>query len=188
MGAFMYSSMLSFSFTREEWRLFLDSQRRSACRFVFVARKLAKGYRTVEQAVSVNRRPGVVTFIGIILYIQAFVAAAFGIVAFIERNNRELQLVTGQSDSDLIVLAIVEFAFAVVLFLVAAGVMSGASWARMLVAIVAGFRIVVISWWMIAHHAGGFHSAGLVTILIYVFVLWALYANKESEAFYEGAM
>jgi hypothetical protein len=134
------------------------------------------------------RRPGVVTFIGIILYIQAVVAAAFGIVAFLERNNLEWQLVTGQSDSDLIVFAIVELIFAVALFLVASGVMSGAKWSRMLVAIVAGLRIVALSWWMLTHHAGGIHSAAIIHILIYVFVLWALYGHKESSEFYEGAM
>ena len=134
------------------------------------------------------RRPGVVTFIGIILYIQAVVAAAFGIVAFLERNNLEWQLVTGQSDSDLTVFAIVELIFAVALFLVASGVMSGAKWSRMLVAIVAGLRIVALSWWLLTHHAGGIHSAAIIHILIYVFVLWALYGNKESSEFYEGAM
>lgn len=139
-------------------------------------------------AVGEGRRPGVVTFIGIILYIQALVAAAFGIVAFLERNNTDWQAVTGQSDSDLIVFAIVELIFAVVLFLVASGVMSGAKWARMLVAIVAAFRVFALAWWMIAHHAGGIHTAAIVQVLIYVFVLWALYGHKDSDAFYEGAM
>lgn len=134
-----------------------------------------------------SRRPGVVRFVGIILYIQAFVAAAVGTVTLIERNNAKLQIVTGQSDSDLIVFAILEFIFAVLLFLVASGVISGAKWARMLVALVVGLRIVVISWWMIAHHGGGIHTSGLVAILIYVFVLWALYGHKDSDAFYEGA-
>jgi len=134
------------------------------------------------------RRPGVVTFIGIILYIQAAVAAAFGIVAFIERDNLQWQIVTGQSDSDLIVFAIVELIFAFALLIVASGVMSGAKWSRMLVGIIAGFRIVAISWWMISHHAGGIHSAAIIQILIYVFVLWALYGNKESNDYYEGAM
>ena len=134
------------------------------------------------------RRPGVVTFVGIVLYIQAVVAAAFGIVAFLERNNLEWQIKTGQSDSDLVVFAIVEFIFAVALFLVASGIMSGATWSRMLVAIVAGFRIVAISWWMLSHYAGGIHSAAIIQIAIYVFVLWALYGNKESDEFYEGAM
>lgn len=137
---------------------------------------------------STVRRPGVVTFIGIILYIQAVVAAAFGIVAFLERNNLEWQLKTGQSSNDLIVFAIVEFIFAVLLFLVASGVMSGANWSRILVAIVAGVRIVAISWWMLSHHAGGIHSAAIIQIAIYVFVLWALYGHKESNEFYEGAM
>ncbi len=134
------------------------------------------------------RRPGVVTFIGIILFIQAVIAAAFGIVAFLERNNLEWQLVTGQSDSDLIVFAIVELIFAAALFLIASGVMSGAKWARILVAVVAGFRMVVLSWWLLTHHAGGVHSAAIIQILIYVFVLWALYGHKESNEFYEGAM
>lgn len=135
-----------------------------------------------------NRRPGVVTFIGIILFIQALVAAAFGIVAFIERNNKQWQLVTGQSDSDLIVFAIVELIFAVALALVASGVLSGAKWARLLVAIVAALRIFALSWWMISHHAGGVHTSAIVQIAVSVFVLWALYGHKESDAYYEGAM
>ena len=132
-------------------------------------------------------RPGVVTFIGVILYIQAVAAAAFGIVAFLERNNEDFQLISGQSDSDLIVFAIVELVFALVLALVASGVMNGASWARMLVGIVAGFRFAVLAWWMITHHAGGVHTAALVQMGIYVFVLWALYAHKDSEAYFNAA-
>ena len=135
-----------------------------------------------------TRRPGPVTFVGVVLYIQAFIAAAFALVVFIERNNSDLQSVTGQSDSDLIVVAIVEAIIAVGLFLVASGIMSGAKWARELVAIVVGVRMVVAGWWMISHHAGGFLTAGLVTIGISIFVLWALYGHNESDAFYEGAM
>ena len=134
------------------------------------------------------RRPGVVTFVGIVLYIQAFIALAFAVVAFIERNNEKLQLVTGSSDSDLIVLAIVETIVAIALALVASGILSGAKWSRFLVAVVMGVRMTVSAWWMIAHHAGGFHSAGIITIGIGVFVLWALYGHKESDEFYEGAL
>lgn len=135
-----------------------------------------------------TRRPGVVTFVGIVIYIQAVVALAFGIVAFIERNNAKLNLVTGASSSDLIVTAIVEVLIALALFAVGSGIMSGSKGARLFVGIVMGFRIVVSTWWMIAHHAGGFHSAGIVTIGVAIFVLWALYAHKESDAFYEGAL
>lgn len=142
----------------------------------------------MTQTVGGIRRPGVVTFVGIILYIQAFIALAFGAVAFIERNNEKLQLVTGNSDSDLIVFAIVEFIIAIALALVASGILSGAKWSRFLVAVVVGVRMVVAAWWMIAHHAGGFHTGGLITVGIGIFVLWALYGHKESDEFYEGSL
>ena len=137
---------------------------------------------------SVNRhRPGVVTFVGIVLYIQAFASAAYGLVAFLERNNEKLQLVTGQSDSDLIVQSIIQLAVAVLLFLVAASIMSGTHWGRILVAVVAGIQIVTLTWFLITHHAGGFQTLGMVYIGIDIFVLWALYGHKESHEFYEGA-
>jgi hypothetical protein len=128
-----------------------------------------------------------VTFVGIVLYIQAFAALAYGIVAFLERNNERMQLVTGQSDSDLIVQSILQVGVALLLFLVASSIMSGTSWGRLLVAIVAGIQIVVLTWILISHHAGGFQTLGIVYIGIDIFVLWALYGHKESEEFYEGA-
>jgi hypothetical protein len=134
-----------------------------------------------------RKRPGVVTFVGIVLYIQAFAALAYGIVAFLERNNERMQLVTGQSDSDLIVQSILQVGIALLLFLVASSIMSGTSWGRLLVAIVAGIQIVVLTWILISHHAGGFQTLGIVYIGIDIFVLWALYGHKESEEFYEGA-
>lgn len=134
-----------------------------------------------------RKRPGVVTFVGIVLYIQAFAALAYGIVAFLERNNERMQLVTGQSDSDLIVQSILQVGVALLLFLVASSIMSGTSWGRLLVAIVAGIQIVVLTWILISHHAGGFQTLGIVYIGIDIFVLWALYGHKESEEFYEGA-
>ena len=141
----------------------------------------------MSSSISRTRRPGVVTFVGIVIYIQAVVALAYAIVAFIERNNAKLSLVTGQSSSDWIVTSIVEVLIAVALFAVGAGVLSGSKGARLLVAIVMGFRIVVSVWWMVTHHAGGFHSAGIMTIGVAIFVLWALYGHKESDEFYEGA-
>lgn len=142
----------------------------------------------MTSTVSGTRRPGVVTFVGIVIYIQAFVAAAFAIVMLVERNNDKFQLVTGQSDSDLIVHAIVEGLVALALFVVGMGILSGSKGFRLFVAIVMGFRIVVSAYWMLTHHAGGYDSAAIVTILIGVFVLWALYGHKESDAYFEGSL
>ena len=106
---------------------------------------------------SLTRRPGVVTFVGIVIYIQAFVAAAFAVVLFIERNSAEFQVVTGQSDSDIIVNSIVEGLIAIALFFVGAGILSGSKGFRLFVAIVMGVRIVASAYWMLTHHAGGYH-------------------------------
>ena len=135
-----------------------------------------------------RKRPGVVTFVGIVLYIQAFASAAYGIVAFLERNNEKLQLVTGQNDSDLIVQSIVQLLVAALIFFAAYSIMSGTHWGRILVAVVAGIQIVTLTWFLITHHAGGFQTMGLVYIGIDIFVLWALYGHKESQEFYEGAL
>ena len=132
------------------------------------------------------RRPGVVTFVGIVVYIQGFIAAAFAVVLFIERNNKQYQLATGQSDSDPIVNAIVEGLIALALFVVAAGLMSGSKGFRLFVGIVMGVRIVASAYWMLMRHAGGYDSAAIVTILVAIFVLWALYGHKESDAYFEG--
>jgi hypothetical protein len=130
----------------------------------------------------------VVTFVGIVLYIQAFAAAAYGLVAFLERDNVQMQLVTGQDSDALIVQSIIQFVVAALLFLVASSIMAGTSWGRMLVAIVAGVQIVVLTWMLLTHHAGGFQTLGIVYIGIDIFVLWALYGHKESQDFYEGAL
>jgi hypothetical protein len=142
----------------------------------------------MTSTVGTRQRPGVVTFVGIVLYIQAFAAAAYGLVALLERNNKQMQLVTGQDSDALIVQSIIQFVVAVLLFLVASSIMAGTSWGRMLVAIVAGIQIVVLTWMLLTHHAGGFQTLGIVYIGIDIFVLWALYGHKESQEFYEGAL
>ena len=142
--------------------------------------------KTLTSTASGIRRPGVVTFVGIVVYIQAFIAAAFAVVLFIERNNKQYQLVTGQSDSDILVNSIVEGIVALALFAVGYGLLSGSKGFRLFVAIVMGVRIVASAYWMLTHHAGGYDSAAIVTILIGIFVLWALYGHKESDAYFEG--
>jgi hypothetical protein len=133
------------------------------------------------------RRPGVVTFIGVILYIQAVLAAVAAIVAFAYKT-RLADAITNQSGVDfsgdnLIWLGIVEAITAVVLFLVASGIMRGSRGYRLFVAIVEGFRIASAFFYMLWHHDGPFLESGIVTILIGAFVLWALYHEKADEYF-----
>jgi hypothetical protein len=130
------------------------------------------------------KRPGVVTFVGVVLYIKAAIAAVIGIALLIDRG--QLEEVTGQSSDALLVTAIVELILAVLLFLVALAIMSGAKWARLAVAIVYGIRIAAASWWMITHIGGPFQWNAIIQIGVGIFVLWALYGNDKANEYFEG--
>ena len=129
------------------------------------------------------RRPGVVTFIGVILYIQAFLAAIVAIVGIAFKNRLDdFTRERGQVSGDGILAAsIVEGIMAVILFAVASGLMQGSRGFRTFVAIVEGLRIASSLGFMIYHHSGAYVEAALVSILISVFVLWALYHGKADE-------
>ena len=133
-----------------------------------------------------TRRPGVVTFVGVVLYIKAAIAAIVGIALIVEKNNSALLDATGRDGDYILGTAIGEFALAVLLFGVAWYLMSGAKFARVAVAIVVGLRMVVAVWWMITHFGGAMNWNAIITVGIGIFVLWALYGHEESDAYFEG--
>jgi hypothetical protein len=137
---------------------------------------------------AVATRPGVVTFVGVVLYIKAALAAVVALALVIERNNDELLSVMGQTSDTIWYAAIGEVIAAVLLFLVASAVMSGAKWSRVVVAIVLGLRLAFATYWMIAHIGGGLQWNAILSAGIAIFVLWALYGNKDSEKYFEGAL
>lgn len=132
------------------------------------------------------RRPGVVTFIGVILWIQAALAAVAALVVFIYRGNEDFQAATGQSADALLGVAIAEVIVAVLLAWVASAILRGSKGMRMAVGIVMGLRVAASLWIMITHHQGGFLYSGLANIGIALFVLWALFANEKSEEWFEA--
>jgi len=133
------------------------------------------------------KRPGVVTFIGVILYIQAALAAVAAIMAFAYKS-RLADAISDQSGvefsgDNLIWLGVIEAVMAVILFLVASGIMRGSRGYRAFVAIVEGFRMATAFFYMLWHHDGPWIESGIVTLLIGAFVLWALYHEKADEFF-----
>lgn len=132
------------------------------------------------------RRPGVVTFVGVVLYIKAVIAAVIGIGLLFDREREALQEITGRDSDFLTTTAIVELVLAVVLFLVASAIMSGAKWARLAVAIVVGIRLAVVTYWLITHLGGAMNWNAIIAAGIGIWVLWALYGNDRSEVYFEG--
>ena len=135
-----------------------------------------------------TRRPGVVTFIGVVLYIQAFLAAIAAISMLIWRNDildylekEGSPLADGAFTGTIIGEAIA----AVLLLLVANGIMRGSSGYRLFVAIVQCFVMGAAIFTLIAHHTGGYVYRGVFSLFIGIFVLWAPYGNDESDRYFE---
>ena len=138
------------------------------------------------------KRPGVVTFIGVILYIQAVLAVVAGIMAIAYKtriaNSLERQSGVEFGDGSLIGFGIVELVIGVLLFLVASGIMRGSRGWRLFVAIVVGINMAAALGSMLYYHTGAYVESGLVTLLIGVFVLWAVYGHEQSERYFESTV
>jgi hypothetical protein len=131
------------------------------------------------------RRPGVVTFIGVVLYIQAFLNAVAAVAIFLFRDDRDVLSATGATADELLWVSLGAAIIAVLLFIVGSGILGGSRGARLFVAIVTAINMGSAIWIMFVYHQGGFLFSGLVTIGVGVFVLWALYGHERSEAYFE---
>lgn len=136
-----------------------------------------------------TRRPGVVSFIGIVLYAQAFMAAIATVSILIWRNDiadfleKEGSPLT--STGALTGTIVGEAIIAVLLFFVARGIMTGSKGFRLYVALIQCFAMGLAVYTLIAHHVGGYMYRGVFTLFVGVFVLWALYGNEESDRYFE---
>lgn len=130
------------------------------------------------------RRPGMVTLIGILIYIQAAMAAVAAIVTFSLSGSLRVQALVGLTTAGMVWTGIWEAIMAVLLFLVASGVMRGSDSFRLVVAVVIGVRMVTAVSLMLIHHSGGYLSSGIVTVLLGLFVLWGLYGYQPSDDYF----
>jgi len=112
-------------------------------------------------------------------------AAIASIAAFLGQGTAEAAAL-GLSDTSLVTAGIVEAIIAVLLVLTAYYLMSGAKGARLVVGIVMGIRLVAVVWIMLTHHVGGFLWSGLLSAAFALFILWALYGDDRSDAYFEA--
>ena len=143
---------------------------------------------TTETTTSTTQRPGVVTFIAVIMYVQAALAAIAGVALIIWRND-VLDWLEQEgaplSNGGLTGTIIAEFIAAALLFLAAAGLMRGSSGWRRVIAIVQGIAMALAVYTLIAHHVGGYVYRSVFTLFVGVFVLWALYGNDQSDRYFD---
>jgi hypothetical protein len=83
---------------------------------------------------------------------------------------------------------IVELVIALLLLVIASGIMNGARWARFLVTIGAGLRLVQAA---VFATLGGQGGSGLLAAVMYaiipLIVLWAVWGDERGEAYFHHA-
>lgn len=135
-----------------------------------------------------ERRPGVVTFIGIIIVIQGLLAAVAGIVVLAFNNSDRIQEATNQTSSALVGAGIGELVVSALFLLVGFGVLGGNRGARFLVVLVQGLGMALATWLLLTHHDGGYTTRSLITLAIGTFVIWALYGHEDSDKWFTGSI
>lgn len=138
----------------------------------------------MSNSAEVVRRPGVVTFIGVIIIIQGFLAAVAGVVVLAFNSSDRIQAATNQTSSALVGTGIAELVVAALYLLVGFGVLGGNRGARLLVVLAQGIGMALATWLLLTHHSGGYTTRSLITLLIGTFVIWALYGHRESDEWF----
>jgi len=134
----------------------------------------------------VQKRPGVISFIGFIMVLQAAFGAVAGIVVIALRSTASVIDATGATDSELLFAGIVMLILAGIQGLVGLGVLGGSRVARAIVAVIQILNVMSAAWLMFTHHTGAFLYSGLLSVAVAVFVLWALF-NEKADEYYNAA-
>lgn len=131
-----------------------------------------------------TRRPGMVTLIGVLVYIQAAMAAVAAIVTISLSVDTRVQDAVGLTTAGMVWSGIWEAVMAVLLALVAGGIMQGSRAFRFVVALVVGLRMVSAVALMMVYHTGGYLFNALIAALLGTLVLWALYGHQPSDDYF----
>lgn len=129
------------------------------------------------------QRPGVITFIGVIMLIQAALNIVAGVVMIALNSQQRIINVTNLTSGELITSGIIALVVGAIVGLVTLALLAGSRVARGLVAAVQILLVITATWHMFFNHTGAWLFSALLQIAIAVFVLWALY-NEKSDEYY----
>lgn len=133
-----------------------------------------------------TQRPGVITFIGVIMLIQAVLNLVAGIVMIALNGQQRIIDQTNLTSGELITSGVISLVVGAIVGLVTLALLGGSRVARGLVAAVQILLVISATFHMFFNHTGAWLFSGLLQIAIAVFVLWALY-NERSDAYYAKA-
>lgn len=133
-----------------------------------------------------TQRPGVITFIGVIMLIQAALNLVAGVVMIALNSQQRIIDETNLTSGELITSGIISLVVGAIVGLVTLALLAGSRVARGLVAAVQVLLVISATWHMFFNHTGAWLFSGLLQVAIAVFVLWALY-NEKADAYYAKA-
>lgn len=133
-----------------------------------------------------TQRPGVITFIGVIMLIQAALNLVAGVVMIALSGQQRIIDETNLTSGELVTSGIISLVIGVIVGLVTLALLAGSRVARGLVAAVQILLVITATFHMFFNHNGAWLFSGLLQIAIAVFVLWALY-NEKADAYYAKA-
>jgi hypothetical protein len=131
------------------------------------------------------KAPGVVTLVGIYLWIIALVSAVSGIALMLMRNDAGTQALYDATSSELLITGGVEIVIGLIIAAAAVGLRNGSRGSRTFVAVLMGLRIAATMLALVLAPGAGMLAAALLHILVPVLVLWALYGSDKAEAYFD---
>ena len=132
------------------------------------------------------QRPGVITFIGVIMLIQAALNLVAGITLIAFNSQQRIIEETNLTSGELITSGIIALVMGAIVGLVTLALLAGSRVARGLVAAVQILLVIGATFHMFFNHNGAWLFSSLLQIAIAVFVLWALF-NEKADAYYAKA-
>jgi len=140
----------------------------------------------VSATATSTTRPGIVSLITVLLWAIGLYNLLVGALVLITRNNEEtIAALGGAEPSVVLIIGIVEVVLGLGIVLTAAALGRGSRGARGLIAFFMVARIVVTGLAVVAGWGGdNILLAGVIHMLLPLAVLWALYANDRSDAWF----
>jgi hypothetical protein len=131
-----------------------------------------------------STRPGGVTFVVVLGYIASIFIILNGILVMIDADTLGLQLVSGNTEDELIVVGIITIVLGAIGILLTGALARGRRVVRILFTIWIAFQIAAGLNSMF-NHSGTQSSSGAVPVVFGIIILFLLFGSK-ADAFFDG--
>lgn len=132
-----------------------------------------------------SRRPFGVSVLVFLVWLQAIVQIAAGVILIFVRDQSDVLSETSLSSDDLLIVAIAAIVVGLITALVASALGRGSNFARWLVAILTVLNLAGGIYQLTSVH-GKNEVSGIVSIVVALVVLFILFGERGSREFFTG--